>query len=184
MRPRWLSLEKSIMHERGLIRYHFCYKHCKFGKLQYGLKGTDEDRLTWNFHSNFELIDSTNLLSFNEIYFLEAVEISVWKSGSLQITEKNIECTLASTFPSYVFGGTSRLWDSVLTWELVPLDFPSGPWDLGSPKDPSDHQQPRCACQRPDISCSKYPLVYMISNYLSFSLGASLLNASQLIQVS
>ena len=70
------------------IRYHFCYKHSKFGKFQYGLKGTERNSFTWNFYSNLRLINLTNLQNFNEIYFLEAAEISVRKSGFLQITEK------------------------------------------------------------------------------------------------
>ena len=74
--------------DKSTIRYHFCYKNCKFGKFQNGLKATDKDRLTLNFYSNFDLIFSTNLPTFNEIYFPEAAEISVRKSGFLQITKK------------------------------------------------------------------------------------------------
>ena len=70
------------------ILYHFCYKHCKFGKFQCGLKGKSRDCFTWNFHSNFVLIDLTNIPNFDEICVPEATEISIRKSGFLQITEK------------------------------------------------------------------------------------------------
>ena len=71
-----------------LLSLQFCYKHCKFVKFQYGLNGTNKDRLTWNFHSNFDLISLTNLPNFNEIYFPKIAEIQVRKSGFLQITQK------------------------------------------------------------------------------------------------
>ena len=61
----------------------FLYKHHKYGKFQYGLKGTDNDRFKWNFHSNFDLKSVTNLPNFHEIYILEAAEILVRKFGFL-----------------------------------------------------------------------------------------------------
>ena len=69
-------------------KYKFCSRHCEFVEFQYGLNGTNKDRLTWNFHSNFDLISLTNLPNFNEIYFPKIAEIQVRKSGFLQTTQK------------------------------------------------------------------------------------------------
>ena len=71
-----------------LLSLQFCSKHCKFVKFQFGLNSSNEDRFTWHFHSNFDLISSTNLPNFNEIYFPAIAEIQVRKSGFLQITQK------------------------------------------------------------------------------------------------
>ena len=57
-------------------------------QIGYGLKGTDKDRLTRNFHSNFDLTSLTNFPNFNEKYYPEIAEIQVRKSGFLQITHK------------------------------------------------------------------------------------------------
>ena len=60
-----------------MSHYSMWIKHCKFGKLQYeyGLKGSDKDRFTRNFHSNFDLTSLTNLPNFNEKYYPEIAEI-------------------------------------------------------------------------------------------------------------